>query len=58
MPSLSSFEAFTLLSGVEFLVLIISAIDLVISSVYGHALAHAPLEYAAKEDHLTRASTG
>lgn len=39
------------------LILILSAIDLALSSVYGTIVAHAPLEYAAKEDHVLRAST-
>ena len=54
MPSIQTFKQPT---PIILLILILSAIDLAITSAYGNAVAHAPLEYAAKEDHLSRAST-
>jgi len=38
------------------LILILSVIDLALCSAYGNAVAHVPLEYVAKEDHVLGAS--
>ena len=54
MPSI---QTFIKPIPIIFLILILSAIDLAITSAYGSAIAHAPLQYAAKENGLTRAST-